>query len=1015
MIRILIKCLALLKRVGISLLLLLLMLYPSATHATHIVGAELYYECLNPNSNTYSIRLRMLRDCQNGEAPFDDVVSLFIFPSNNPSNYRIVDINKPPVTPRLVNVGWSQCVSNSAQPCVEEGIYQTIVTMQPVTGGYDIGWARCCRNGNIDNLNQPLNQGVTFLAHVPGPEDAICNSMAVFNNTLPTFICANEDFYFDHRATDGDGDSLVYALTWPFDGINLQGLGAGNPSLPGIPQPVVDFSNPMGPPPYRNVAYNGGFTFPSPFGVPPTASIDPQTGLLHFNAPNLGVFVVAISVFEYRNGVLIAENKKDLQLHVLQCFPQNQPPTITHTFSPGDSVLGDTIVIVAKDTTCYHITITDPDSTHLAVQPISTIFSGPDAPSVSISGLNPLEVDICWDSRCDFAGSNIELILMGYDLSNCPIYNPAFDTVYIKIIPPPDVTPVLTHVLPPNNPLGPDTLRVEVDSIGCFVIWIADSSRESGPILSSYSVTPLGSGALNFTMTPDLSHPDSVGLRFCVTGGCDNRDQLYRIDVTGELAGACPPNNFNFDQVFVYVAPVPNPPPVVTPNILGNVLSGDTILIDVHDTVCFSVVVNDTFPGYGLHFEATLEAVDGGPNGGFPLQVSVLDSVDSLSIQVCWYTVCDNVDRLFRIILEGEQDNQCDASASAYATVFVRVRAVINPPPVLSHTIDTNAFLVHGDTIVIAADSAACFNFELSDFGDNVFLELLAEVQALPSYSATGHGIQISYTEQSDTLLAGSICFTPGCAFWDQTLAVPMIGRDTFDCYPSNWVHDTVFIRVTMPVNQPPVLTHDLSGLQFSGDLVTAVPNGSPYCYHVYVNDPDSLYADLTAEGVGRIFEDWNRYGNPPSVTVSGTNPLDVAVCWDPSCYESGETFTLRICARDTSRCALTPTVCDSVRFVIEGCSLEIGNVFSPNGDGINDEFVPYNVIGVDFYSLKVFDRWGRQVYAGENHGWNGGLNGESDRQVPDGVYYFILTYQFYSARGIPLKTEEMGPVTLLR
>ncbi|MBK7085311.1 MAG: gliding motility-associated C-terminal domain-containing protein [Flavobacteriales bacterium] len=38
-----------------------------------------------------------------------------------------------------------------------------------------------------------------------------------------------------------------------------------------------------------------------------------------------------------------------------------------------------------------------------------------------------------------------------------------------------------------------------------------------------------------------------------------------------------------------------------------------------------------------------------------------------------------------------------------------------------------------------------------------------------------------------------------------------------------------------------------------------------------------------------------------------------------------------------------------------------VPNSFSPNGDGINDEWRPWgNVIDLETFDLKVFDRWGQ-------------------------------------------------------
>jgi gliding motility-associated-like protein len=57
-----------------------------------------------------------------------------------------------------------------------------------------------------------------------------------------------------------------------------------------------------------------------------------------------------------------------------------------------------------------------------------------------------------------------------------------------------------------------------------------------------------------------------------------------------------------------------------------------------------------------------------------------------------------------------------------------------------------------------------------------------------------------------------------------------------------------------------------------------------------------------------------------------------------------------------------------------------IPNVFSPNGDGINDFFTIYGNKDVEqVLEMRIFDRWGNFVYANnrfppneENYGWDG-------------------------------------------
>ena len=60
--------------------ILILMVLPQSSHATHIVGGELNYICLG--GETYEITLTIFRDCENAEADFDPFASVGIFNNN---------------------------------------------------------------------------------------------------------------------------------------------------------------------------------------------------------------------------------------------------------------------------------------------------------------------------------------------------------------------------------------------------------------------------------------------------------------------------------------------------------------------------------------------------------------------------------------------------------------------------------------------------------------------------------------------------------------------------------------------------------------------------------------------------------------------------------------------------------------------------------------------------------------------------------------------------------------------
>ena len=70
---------------------------------------------------------------------------------------------------------------------------------------------------------------------------------------------------------------------------------------------------------------------------------------------------------------------------------------------------------------------------------------------------------------------------------------------------------------------------------------------------------------------------------------------------------------------------------------------------------------------------------------------------------------------------------------------------------------------------------------------------------------------------------------------------------------------------------------------------------------------------------------------------------------------------------------------------------LLIFNGFSPNGDGVNDNFTLANLELYPNTAVKVFNRWGNEVYASDDYdnSWDGRWE---DRVLPDGTYFYVVT-----------------------
>jgi len=84
-----------------------------------------------------------------------------------------------------------------------------------------------------------------------------------------------------------------------------------------------------------------------------------------------------------------------------------------------------------------------------------------------------------------------------------------------------------------------------------------------------------------------------------------------------------------------------------------------------------------------------------------------------------------------------------------------------------------------------------------------------------------------------------------------------------------------------------------------------------------------------------------------------------------------------------------------------------IPNSFTPNGDGRNDFFIPVfdDSLKVQYYNLKIYDKFGVQVFQSnnQNDGWYG---------LPFDTIYI---YKFYmKCRGFDEAIIETGSVTLI-
>ncbi len=100
-------------------------------------------------------------------------------------------------------------------------------------------------------------------------------------------------------------------------------------------------------------------------------------------------------------------------------------------------------------------------------------------------------------------------------------------------------------------------------------------------------------------------------------------------------------------------------------------------------------------------------------------------------------------------------------------------------------------------------------------------------------------------------------------------------------------------------------------------------------------------------------------------------------------------TTTYIVLTKDAQGCTIERIV--TVTVEIPCADFTVPNIFTPNNDGRNDDFV-INILNPASYSITIYDRWGKEVYTSTDPTvyWNGKLLNTA-YLVPDGVYYYII------------------------
>ena len=159
----------------------------------------------------------------------------------------------------------------------------------------------------------------------------------------------------------------------------------------------------------------------------------------------------------------------------------------------------------------------------------------------------------------------------------------------------------------------------------------------------------------------------------------------------------------------------------------------------------------------------------------------------------------------------------------------------------------------------------------------------------------------------------------------------------------------------------------------------------------------DSLFWQFTSkEKTDSVWGNISNVHNPLAISLNTADNQIIPVCL--TVYNKG-------CEH---------TFCDDI-IVKSNPRIFVPNAFTPNGDGLNDVFLPEGTyFDNDKYSLMIFDRWGEMIFQSNNStlGWNGKRNNDMEYAQADVYVWKIIYADNFTGR---VRYPLIGNVTLLR
>ncbi len=354
--------------------------------------------------------------------------------------------------------------------------------------------------------------------------------------------------------------------------------------------------------------------------------------------------------------------------------------------------------------------------------------------------------------------------------------------------------------------------------------------------------------------------------------------------------------------------------------------------------------------------------------------------------------------------------------------------------------IDIPTFAIHSDTtfsvyIQVSSGSAECYNTQSVTFQCAQTSSELIEDQICVGESYNNHGFTLPIQNfPKDTLLQQTFPNEAGCDSTAQLLLhvtsnpiITFVQKTPENCVMPNgdgrqdgslvvsvtegtgelqytWTPAPAFLvpdsLLNIKAGSYTLTVVDSLGCQSTQTFeVEAKPNPVA-CFTITPESPSYLVGENLVFNNCSQYQDLNHWNMGDGHT---TDAVGVTYVYN----EIGE-YTVTLAVEDAAGCT------DSYEKVVEvheKMRFYLPNSFTPDGDGVNDLFLPVQMeVKEGSYTIIIYDRWGNIVFTTKNltEGWDGTVGGKLAEK--GSMFTYFATYKDYD----DVLYEKRGTITVL-